>query len=49
MTTVIVVSVIAGVLFGWYLHKLYLRFLYKQLQRIKRAMRGGQPKRRRRR
>lgn len=47
MTTFISISCGVGTLFGWHLHKLYLRFLWKQMQRIKRAMRGGQRKRRR--
>lgn len=45
----ILVGVVIGMVIGWLAHKAYLRFLFKQMQRIKRAMRGGNGSRRRRR
>jgi hypothetical protein len=44
----LLIGIVVGVPIGWYIHKAYLRFLYKQLQRIKRAMCGGTPRRKRR-
>lgn len=46
MMTLLLIAI--GAFIGWYGHKLYLRFLYRQMARIKRAMRGGNGRRRRR-